>query len=1115
MVTRNGHTFPAAYWVSPNQVQKTDIVCDTKGNPIATADKVDNIQQQSVGNFNINEFDKLKDTDRNAAMKYAQDCGISWVSNEHAGINWMRCMTAVKKAAGIVTEPKKKVKVTVPKDTRPAPEIGTNYDLSSLANLNYERLSKKDKLNALKTIMSREDIEAMCYSTGIEWQKHDMPAINTMRMQMALADWLDEKSLAQAQVFAKVEHGGGPAIKKSPLQDKKDGNKSFLSVPKGATEREKQMIALVNDVSSKDDLTLYKQVGIIAEDEQSKQYLKTTLLPKSSGTDDDAVKKLLEERYSKFKRAYGVHHEFITYGLEKTMKGFTPELIANGGAFSSLMRNSLDSRMFTAPRDFLALQRNIDKAEGACNAKEALDNRYIYSMQYNGPEYIDELITSLHDNFGEYEYFNDYNQRSKTVYSPNGADRMYELAWWDDGIISFDNFMETFDIDKDGVGVALNKIAHDHPELKNTCEEMKKNWSDAVMSVQGAVGRGFQMLNYTPEEIQKKHDVVEANAKLEELSTKFVLTAMSEEDLEAYRKSFSSWKSNTSKEIIVDDQGNVKIVVSNPVFNQWEPISDINWKSKEFNINWEQTMPGSTKTWHQEFEPLLKTLEASSNQIMLVKNPEVFHRRCKENLNFYQMETKNKFREAVESMFGMKHVDMFEDDDNGIPKLKQVKYVPTEEDTNKDCVVTNLMKMRRNAESYNEIYSAVQNESRKSQLNDAGKDLGNVFDWWKQDEYFKYKNYASDDGAIQYKFLDEQDNDNAEELQKHEVEPQKLLQLLKKQHASMKTYSPKQLASIKENLIKYTQERADKILCRNGNDLSCWKNINYAWIGGHMSGLDAYAATIDNNEHWSLPSEHPLFNVMMDDLDGIVVRNKAARNQRIKSDRDIKRQLRINLGIDIESGDTSPISTKDRQDTLNVLRCSIGTMNDDDYKTLQHKVKTDWDNKVHGRNSAKFYGAYEIHNLELEERFQRSCERMGEQSEQYYHGTTFGATEGILGKTGAFRVPKSDAEVKTASMLGRGIYLAKKSSKSAQYVNDYNSGRYGRGTLFVCDAILGKQMPYTGSGYDPSYDTEDGTVCATEKLGSRFSLLNDEWAVRNPDFVLPRVIIDFENARRY
>lgn len=72
-------------------------------NPTKDAQKTQTIDKTSKSSnkktLDSAHFDSIK-SDKDKALEYLKDCGVTWSENSHAGINWMRAMAAYKAATG-------------------------------------------------------------------------------------------------------------------------------------------------------------------------------------------------------------------------------------------------------------------------------------------------------------------------------------------------------------------------------------------------------------------------------------------------------------------------------------------------------------------------------------------------------------------------------------------------------------------------------------------------------------------------------------------------------------------------------------------------------------------------------------------------------------------------------------------------------------------------------------------------------------------------------------------------------------------------------------------------------------------------------------------------------
>ena len=179
-------------------------------------------------------------------------------------------------------------------------------------------------------------------------------------------------------------------------------------------------------------------------------------------------------------------------------------------------------------------------------------------------------------------------------------------------------------------------------------------------------------------------------------------------------------------------------------------------------------------------------------------------------------------------------------------------------------------------------------------------------------------------------------------------------------------------------------------------------------------------------------------------------------------------------------------------------------------KEITDKIAADWDKQSHGRMKYRIKGVFEVSGLAVEKDFNKikkehqkynGIKSMGKDcgSDFFYHGTGSMATSLILGHSGEFKI----AKVKAGRMLGDGIYLADKSSKSAQYISDAGYARsHISGSLMLVEASLGNTITDRSSRAASTYDS----VFAGKKQG----LLNNEWCVRDTHSVIPRYLVQME-----
>ena len=155
-----------------------------------------------------------------------------------------------------------------------------------------------------------------------------------------------------------------------------------------------------------------------------------------------------------------------------------------------------------------------------------------------------------------------------------------------------------------------------------------------------------------------------------------------------------------------------------------------------------------------------------------------------------------------------------------------------------------------------------------------------------------------------------------------------------------------------------------------------------------------------------------------------------------------------------------------------------------------------------------------------------------------YHGTDLDVTGKVIG--GDYKIiPATSA--KAGRMLGDGIYVADKTSKSIQYISKsgFSRSTRERGTLFVNKVAMGQTIEsrnLTFSHIDAKgnimnkqihaqlaqqYYPNSGNKRINTQYGRKntsgvrhYSLVNDEWSASHVDQVLPEILIDVQRYPR-
>ena len=353
-VTVNGKngTFTRMQWKKPSDVKSTDVVVNQQDSTDKTNKQDDSKQQKS--SFNQSEFDKLKNTDRNKALEYAKKNGITWKENWHDGINWMRCIQAIKKQA---SQPANNKPVQKQPETQ---QSGIPSD--------WDSIDKKRKIASLLKDHNRNELMEAAKKNGVTWKEDkNYEGINWMRASMAIQKFLDTKSASdmeklqgfkfskpeetmskddikqeiknevKKQVSKEVKKKFDETKNKEPKTEKKESNKEpvdsytkledFVGDMTGKavdskkigvrrtakSNREKDKFGDIIENSSEESLENYRTLGMCAGDKNADEYLARLYKGYSKSASSD-----LSGKNSPF---YGVIQQNIIKNIQKLTDG--------------------------------------------------------------------------------------------------------------------------------------------------------------------------------------------------------------------------------------------------------------------------------------------------------------------------------------------------------------------------------------------------------------------------------------------------------------------------------------------------------------------------------------------------------------------------------------------------------------------------------------------------------------------------------------------------------------------------------------------------------------------------------------------------------------------------
>lgn len=427
-VTRGGKTFMQNFYVNPSQVKATDRVIGGQQNLLPKPPA----PTPSAGSttLDVAYFDSLAQTDRSKALDYLKSCGITWKENAHAGINWMRAKQAMKASQGISNTTNKVANNPKQNQSSNQQKDAINADLSKAT-------SSKEKVSILKKHLGVNGCTQLAESLGVTWKKDSHEAINWMRASMAL------KKYIEAGGDLKLGDTSAPApkvsadTKKDKVEDKpKEDDK--LKIDKNATERQKNIINLINNISDPELLKSYTTVGMIAEDDTSKDFILKKLLPKYNiflnsqvvGKGKEGFKESADTLYKKLKLAGCFDSK------SDAVRGLT-------NIFAKV-----NTEKFINPENY------IEPFDSYGEIK--IDNTNASIARKASKEILLDYF---------YEYFSQYSSKEYPLGYDGSDSKIYE---------SF------YDIEKEGFTAVLRTIQQSRPELSDTYDDMIKKYDEAM-----------------------------------------------------------------------------------------------------------------------------------------------------------------------------------------------------------------------------------------------------------------------------------------------------------------------------------------------------------------------------------------------------------------------------------------------------------------------------------------------------------------------------------------------------------------------------------------------------------------------------------------------------------
>lgn len=985
-VSKNGKMFDQTYYVRPDAIKDTDKVLG------ATPDLTEE---------QVKKFAELEKTDRKKALEYLKTTGLVWNECDHDGKNWMRAKRALMTAA------------RVDRYYNPLPE-----DTSPKAQARKQRnVSNKRKVVETYGKYSMENYQKLAEKNGVLWKKDDNPAINFMRLNASLKAFFEnggvldtqgindketeENLKKEAEEKAKKEaEEKAKKAKEKKEKAKKDKDSTKLDVDKitksikdpREKERKKNIAELINKIDDKDDLLSFTKVGMVPEDNTSKNFILNKLVPKY-------------EDFTATRNTSGREETIISMAKSDLKLPFC---------------NNLGVMIFQKP--------NLANLGRPQNGAPLMDESWIsgtwghkdltFTASYPG----NGIYTALNNSFSDYGT-DDY-KLYKTNYGYTGYDH--------------EEYKKRYDLEKEGFVRSMRHIQKEQPNLSDECEKMIKEYDSIMKEVDGDPVLLKELLHSNKYDTDMDYFSAIPLDKYNGVNGRSLIG--SPKAAQKIVDDFTKFKEEMDKYMIDHVDFSKSAEESDEEF--FSPVGN-HYSDMQVHIG-----EVIDKLVIQATNYSIKGLETFYRNMYLKehgaepKDPYVIdyfnHAKVLSNISF---DTMKKVKQKWNSLLGVEVTDGFgvpidtsktKEDDLFVPislhgsTFYADKIRPKKSASNARLdVVVNLNLMKDEVKMLNRVSadSAVYQKPQKA--NNQGKNLENVWSF--------YNAQASGSASMQ-----DRRSRTGDIIGSKDISLKEQKDLITQQLKNATTYS----SDIISNATKRVKE-----LDENKNGLYT--------LGGYQK--DPALVNIVRNK---LKDDDPLKIMMANNIRAV-----ARYSEKIKKDKigDVVAKM---IGV---SADTKDMDIKKlRQDLYKATNCTVATESKEESAKLKDKFMDNWDykdgveektpdgfthkNRIYsGKHS---YGGYDRRALfnsrffkiknsnftsKYEDKKQELESTYGKDSKEAtplhaYHGTSYAATAGVLGKTGGWFMGKQFT--KAGKALGTGAYFGTKAGKSLPYCGD-------------------------------------------------------------------------------
>ena len=1105
-VTRKGKTFMQDIWVLPGQVKSSDVVLQNKHNVIPS---LSSLTKPLAGILDMKYFAALENTDRTKAMDYLKDLGFTWKVNSNPSINWMWAKSALNKflnanpsfkttagsisglVGGQTQVNSQATNVTTQiAQNKTSSTVNTVTMMSSFTPQQQAEINAcangKEKFSKIREILGKDGVVSWAKDNGITWNEHAHDAINLMRLGMAVREHFDaiDGTVSPGPV-AKTPTKKQPA----PAAPKVDPDE--LPVPANATERTKNLIKHINNMTSVSEIVSCTQMGMVPEDDVAKSFILEKFLPS-------------------FK-------SWVTKGAPKSVKNkWAKDNGSNASSIKTYSKTPYDWSERAVDTMKLVGYKKANAAMALNNAFEDFSMGKLISprkyMNFNGysntfgtnKERPFMIIDDLNDAYSDY-VTDDYLITKGGSTTSNAYPTNLGYTGKDPS-----EYLKRYDIEKEGFVRYLRKVQKSDPSLSSTAQEMIDTYDETMK----LVGCNPNMLWYIHRHYWEDSPKVTYN------TSKFNNTTVNEFHPEDMKKAIEIMelqyntvisemqKAGYSQKIILD-------TLYNPYYSS--NLSDITVNDKHGGILAKKvaariaaSLPDEAKQWNY------------------FATKYVYYRFCKEN----GIENDNKYGEDAYNWVeqakqianldkstydrvysNLKKIYGFQDN-NGVTQLIDNKDY--------DSIWANAI-LARDTFVMHHMMAVHARQNPNSPLNKAGSEYQGNYDYYS--------------GTIMKNGAEKRLKQYGNPYYVAEYTAKGLSNKIQRQLDDAPVVTSKYI----ENLRNYYTTKAqgqnttidDSIVAKQADQDTMWKD-DYDKESNETPSKDiAYMVYTQMAKY--IPKMRGFANL----------EQKLNKNfDYVPFDFSVSVQPRFNKPKKTSaSNKTKSDLRKAREELLSKAKCSIGTEDDATSLEMRKDFLKRWDYKAgektpggtvmsgrvhsgpnapHGDQRALFNSRFfAVRNSVFEDRFNKEQERLkgaSTDSKTYtplevFHGTSYGCAPNIIGREGEFFMGGN--YTKAGKMLGNGVYVANKGGKSSVYIGNSsyaNRQSYTRsgdadGIMMCLTVMRGENYKSRSTGFYGN--NSDPSITSLEQdAGS----LNDwEMAVKRNELVFPHHFVDISS----